>query len=390
MLVARALTSPTRAVCIREVQKSLDQSVKQLIEDKIGAFGLGDHFRSLKTHIEGPGGGIIIFQGMQDHTAASIKSLEGFDIAWAEEAQTLSDTSLTLLRPTIRKEGSELWFSWNPKRPTDPVDALLRSKTPANSVVVRANYMDNPFLPNTLREELEEDRADEEKFGHVWLGEYELIAKGAYYGKQMAQADRDERICRVPHEPTARVWTAWDLGMNDQTSIWFAQLVGREIRIVDYYEATGEPLSHYVGVIDKKAYNYGGHLLPHDVEARELGTGKSRREVLEGLGLKVLTVPQHTVEDGINAVRSVIPRCWFDKTKAARGIECLQMYRAEWDDKMNTLRSRPLHDEFSHGADAFRYLAMGLDFYAGIDLPKPRDRYRDRRDSASGGSWMSA
>jgi phage terminase large subunit len=229
----------------------------------------------------------------------------------------------------------------------------------------------------------------EEQYAQELECSFDAAIRGAYYGKQMQQAESEGRVCSVAREETARVWTAWDLGVSDHTSIWFCQMVGREIRIIDYYEASGEALSHYVGVLDKKGYVYGGHLLPHDVEARELGTGKSRREVLEGLGIKVLTVPNHNVEDGISGVRAILSRCWFDKVKTARGVECLTMYRADYDDKLQTLRSRPVHDWASHGADAFRYLAMGLDYYAGIDLPKPKDRYRDRRDSDTSGSWMS-
>lgn len=230
----------------------------------------------------------------------------------------------------------------------------------------------------------------EDQYAQEMECSFDAAIRGAYYGKLMQDAEAAGRVCGVAPETNARVWTAWDLGVSDHTSIWFCQLVGREIRIIDYYEASGEALSHYVNVIDRKGYVYGGHLLPHDVEARELGTGKTRREVLESLGLKVLTVPSHSVEDGINAVRQFLPRCWFDKAKTARGVECLTMYRADYDEKLQTLRSRPVHDWASHGADAFRYLAMGLDYYAGIDLPKPRDRYRDKRDSATGGSWMSA
>jgi len=175
-IVERALYQPgLRVVCIREVQKSLEQSVYRLIKDKIKKLGVGELFRVLNTHIETPGDGVIIFQGMQNHTADSIKSLEGFDIAWIEEAQSLSQRSLDLLRPTIRKEDSEMWFSWNPENATDPVDQLLRSEhAPTNSVVVQVNYQDNPWLPQVLTDELEYDqRRDPDKFAHVWLGGYQ-------------------------------------------------------------------------------------------------------------------------------------------------------------------------------------------------------------------------
>lgn len=176
LLVERCLLHPgTRWACIREVQKSLEQSVKRLLEDKIASLGVSGLFGIKQFEIETPGGGLIIFQGMQNHTADSIKSLEGFDGAWVEEAQSLSQRSLDLLRPTIRKEGSELWFSWNPNLETDPVDVLLRGESPPpNAVVVEANYLDNPWLPEVLREEMEYDkRRDPDKYAHVWMGKYQ-------------------------------------------------------------------------------------------------------------------------------------------------------------------------------------------------------------------------
>jgi len=176
MLLERANRVPgLRAVCVREVQRSLEQSVKRLLEDLIEKFGIGGRFKVLNTHIETPGDGIIIFQGMQNHTAESIKSLEGYDLAWVEEAQSLSERSLTLLRPTLRKEGSELWFTWNPRHASDPIDRFLRGGLqPPNSIVLKATYRDNPYLPSVLREELEWDESrDPDKFAHIWMGEYE-------------------------------------------------------------------------------------------------------------------------------------------------------------------------------------------------------------------------
>jgi phage terminase large subunit len=175
LLIERCLMGKTDAVCVREVQRSLQQSVKKLLELKIQALRVGQHFEIQRDQIIGPQGGRIIFQGMQNHTSDSIKSLEGYDIAWVEEAQSLSQRSLDLLRPTIRKPGSQLWFSWNPSQDTDPVDVLLRGESPPpGAVVVKANYRDNPWLPEVLRAELEYDQArDPDKFAHVWLGEYQ-------------------------------------------------------------------------------------------------------------------------------------------------------------------------------------------------------------------------
>ena len=175
LAIERSIMARTDIVCIREVQQTLAQSVKKLLELKIEGMGLGPRFNILRDHIESDSGGRIIFQGMQTHTAESIKSLEGYDIAWVEEAQSLSQRSLDLLRPTIRKPGSELWFSWNPNFPTDPVDVLLRGEQPPpDAVVVQANYRDNPWLPDVLKAELEYDqKRDPDKFAHVWLGEYQ-------------------------------------------------------------------------------------------------------------------------------------------------------------------------------------------------------------------------
>jgi phage terminase large subunit len=175
MLIERCLMEKTDAVCVREIQKSLNQSVKKLLESKIEALGAGSMFDVQEAKINCPHGGLIIFQGMQNHTADSIKSLEGYDIAWTEEAQSLSQRSLDLLRPTIRKPNSELWFSWNPSFETDPVDVLLRGDSPPpDSKVVQANYRDNPWLPDVLRAELEYDqKRDPDKFAHIWLGEYQ-------------------------------------------------------------------------------------------------------------------------------------------------------------------------------------------------------------------------
>jgi hypothetical protein len=182
----------TRAVCVREVQKSLKDSVKRLIEDKIGKLGVGARFILLHDQIGTPGGGVILFQGMQDHTAESIKSLEGFEIAWVEEAQTLSARSLEMLRPTIRAPGSELWFSWNPRHATDPVDQLLRGlHPPEGAIVVRVNYDSNPWFPAELQAERQHDRKHKpDRYGHIWAGDYEPKAVGAIWDRIMLHEGR--------------------------------------------------------------------------------------------------------------------------------------------------------------------------------------------------------
>jgi phage terminase large subunit len=202
----------------------------------------------------------------------------------------------------------------------------------------------------------------EEQYAQEFECSFDAAIVGAYYGKLMADAERDKRITAAPYEPSALVWTAWDLGIRDSTAIWFAQTVGRQVRVIDYYEASGVDLGHYVREITGKPYEYGGHIVPHDAQAKEMGTGKSRLEVLQSLGLKSLSIaPLHRIEDGINAVRVFLPKCWFAADKCARGIDALKLYRSDYDEKLQVLRPRPVHDWTSHAADAFRYLAMTLD-----------------------------
>ncbi|MEL6361714.1 MAG: terminase family protein [Pseudomonadota bacterium] len=189
---------------------------------------------------------------------------------------------------------------------------------------------------------------------------FEAAIIGAYYGREMKEATDAGRITEVPHEPNLPVFTAWDLGIGDSTAIWFAQFSGSQKRIIDYHEASGEGLEYYVQLLSEKGYTYGGNTLPHDVQVRELGTGKSRLEVLGELGLKDIKIaPKISVDDGIQAARSFIASCWFDEKRCERGIEALRQYRREFDEKGRMFRTRPLHDWTSHGADAWRYLAVG-------------------------------
>ena len=184
---------------------------------------------------------------------------------------------------------------------------------------------------------------------------------GAYYGRLMEQADKEGRVCGVPYQPGFPVYTAWDLGFSDSTAIWFAQVCGKEVHIIDYYQASGVGLDHYAKVLQERGYVYAEHILPHDAGASELGTGTTRLETLMRLGVRGRVLPMGRVDDGINAVRMLLPRCWFDEKKCSQGLEALRLYQREWDEKAQDFRARPLHDWTSHGANAFRYLAMGLD-----------------------------
>lgn len=362
LAVLNCISKGSRIVCIREVQNTIRDSVRQLLVDKINAMGVADMFDILESEIRGKNGSLIIFRGMKDMNAIGIQSLEGFDIAWVEEAQSLSQRSLDVLRPTIRKPGSELWFSWNPRSKKDPVDLFFRGpiKNP-DAVCVEMNWMDNPFLPNELLQEKNLDYIrDPVKAQHIWGGGYEQIAEGAYYGKDVVQAENENRITRVPHDRSANVYACWDLGIGDAMAIWTFQIVGKEWHWINYLEGTNKPLGAYVDALASLPYAVTEHLLPHDAEARELQTGKSRKQFLEERGLKCRVVPNHRVDDGIEAVRAVFNRFWIDAEACERGIECIRSYRTEFDHRLQTIKPQPLHDWASHGADAMRVGVMGI------------------------------
>jgi hypothetical protein len=212
--------------------------------------------------------------------------------------------------------------------------------------------------------ELEEARRtmSEEQYEQEFECSFEAAIIGSYYGKLMAKAEDEKRVTGVPYDPAATVWTAWDLGKNNATAIWFAQVVGREVHIIDYYEMTQAEIDHYAKVVMEKPYVYAGHILPHDSQAKILGMSNTRFEQIEKLVGKYPTIcPMHRIEDGINAAKVMLPRCWFDRLKCERGIDAMKLYRASYDDKLNVMRPVPVHDWTSNGADAFRYLAMILD-----------------------------
>lgn len=358
LLVETCLIKPgIRALCVREVQKSLAESAKKLIENKIYEFGLGGQFEILKAEIKTPGGGLIAFQGMQDHTAETVKSFEDFDIAWVEEAQTLSSTSLRLLRPTIRKAGSELWFGWNPRRKSDPVDELLRGPTPpTGAIIVRANWADNPWFPSELETERTDDLRDRpEDYEHVWEGGYIKITSGAYYAKQLAEARRQNRIGRVAADPLMQYRAFWDIGTRDHTAIWVAQFIGREIRVIDYYEASGQPLGAHLQWLRDKGYGSTLCVLPHDGASVNHITAEKFEDHIRAAGFSVETIANQgksAAMKRVEAGRRLFPSIWFNEETCAAGLEALGAYH-ERKDEARQIGLGPEHDWASHGADAF-------------------------------------
>jgi hypothetical protein len=241
-----------------------------------------------------------------------------------------------------------------------------------------------------LTEELidAQKRMTPEQYAQEYECSFDAAVIGSYYGKLLDEAQAEGRICPVPVERSALVHTSWDLGIGDSTAIWFFQTVGREVRVVDYYEASGEALDHYAKALQARGYLYGDHYLPHDAEARELGTGTTRVETLARLGVKAKVVPAQAKDDSINAVRMLLPKCWFDAERCRIGLEALRLYRRDFDERLKTFRDRPRHDWSSHSADAFAQFAVGFkETMAVPDMAAIRAR---RSRGRGGGGWMAA
>lgn len=364
--IESCLIKPTRMVCLREIQKSIKQSIKLLLEDKIRSMGVSDQFyEPLETEIRAKNGSLIIFQGMQNHTADSIKSLEGFDIALLGEAQSFSQYSLDILRPTIRKDGSEIWAEWNPETEDVPIDQLLRGENkPKNSIVVESNWRDNPFFPEVLRKEMEEDKIrDYDKYLHIWEGHYRHTLDGAVYAKEIRKLYEDKRVMRVLPIPGKPIETFWDLGKRDHTCIWFAQIQMGEYRIIDFYENRGEFLDHYVKVLKERGYSYGKLYLPHDGNTEKLNAKSIAHDLRVMMpGHNVIVQPRMSRKAvGISAARKIFPNCYFDEEKTRLGLKRLGQFKFDVDpDTGQYSNAEPEHDENSDAADAFAQLALSL------------------------------
>ena len=352
------------SACIREVQKSLKDSAKRLIEAKLAEHNLGeaDGFKVFREVIETPGDGQIIFQGMQDHTAESIKSLEGFKRAWVEEAQTLSQRSVGLLRPTIRAEGSELWWSWNPRRKNDPVDLMLRGPNkPTGAVVIRANWSDNPWFPSVLEQErLDTLKNQPEQYDHIWEGGYATVLEGAYFAKALAEARQQKRIGHVAKDPVMQIRAFWDIGVRDATAIWIAQFVGRSILVLDYYEAVGQPLSAHLEWLRSRGYGKALCVLPHDGNQADQVTAVRFEDHIAAAGFEVETVENQgkgAALKRVEAARRLFPSIWFNEATCQAGLDALGWYHEKKDEARN-VGLGPEHDWASHGADAFGLMCV--------------------------------
>ena len=372
LLIDDCLTEPgnsggegMRAVCIREVQKDLAQSSKLLIESKLRERGLSeaDGFKVYRDLISVPGDGIVIFKGMNDYTADSIKSLEGFKRGWWEEAQTATLHSLNLYRPTLRAEGAERWFSWNPRRKSDPVDVLLRgAERPTGSIVVEANWRDNPWLTSELKQEREDClRQQPDQYEHIWEGGYVSVVAGAYYASHLTEARRAGRIGAVPIDPLLSHHLFFDIGGTgskaDAVSIWALQFVGLQIRAVNYYEAVSQPLATHLNWMREHEYlpKRAKVWLPHDGSSNDKVYDISYESAIKAAGYDVEVVPNQgrgAAKARIEAARRLFPSIWFNEATTQGGLDALGWYH-EKKDEARDIGLGPEHDWSSHGADAF-------------------------------------
>lgn len=374
MLIEDSLAEPgnfgagLRSVCIREVQKDLAQSSKALIEAKLADFGLGekDGFKIFRDVIQTPGDGLMIFKGMNDYTAESVKSLEGFKRAWWEEAQTATSHSLNLLRPTMRADGSELWFSWNARRKTDPVDVMLRGpEIPTGAQVVQANWRNNPWFTSRLEQErLDCLRMQPDQYDHIWEGGYVSVSTGAYWAKELADAKTQGRITRVNIDPLMTIRAYWDIGGTgakaDACAIWIVQFIGREITVLNYYEVVGQPLAAHVAWLRSNGYEKALCKLPHDGNTNDKVYSVSYASALREAGFDVDVIPNMgtgAATTRVEAVRRVLPSVIFHGEKTEGGRDALGWYH-EKRDEARGIGLGPEHDWSSHGSDAFGLMAV--------------------------------
>lgn len=374
-IIVRCLIQPTRVVCIREVQNSIKDSVRQLLIDKIEKLGLLQTFDVLESEIRGPGGSQIVFKGMQSYNAANIKSLEGYDIAWVEEAQTLSQHSLDLLRPTLRKNGSELWFSWNPRFKTDPVDQFFRKNPPDDAVSVLINWRDNPWFPDVLRKEMEHDFAtDPDKAEHIWNGAYGF-GQGAILARWVAIAERNGRITDVKADPDgAPIVVSSDIGFRDTAGWWFWQPQLGGYKVLKYIGESGFDADDWIPQLQKEIEAIGAPLgriwLPHDARAK---TFQSKHTTVDKFltafgAAHVAVVPQTKKLDQISAARTVINKCEFDRDGCEDGLDGLRAWEYEYNEETGVFSREPVHNWASHPSDAFAY---GCQVMQLAEPPKP-------------------
>lgn len=366
-LLLEGMESPVRVLCCREVQVSIKQSVHQLLEDKIKALGLEGFYTVLDTEIRGANGTLIVFRGLSNETADSLKSIEAIDICWVEEAQTITERSLRVLIPTIiRKTGAEIWFTFNPVLESDPIYKMFIANKHPRAWVMKVGLLDNPYVSEDMLEECEYDyMMDPIAAAHVWGGQCAPAVEGAIYLNELTHLRARNGVTPIPLDPVALTSVAFDLGMGDHTSLVIGQHVGFERRVLRSYESSDKPISHYIDWLKQDlCWRIDRIILPHDSNARSLQTGVSIRSQIETAfpNAEIIVVgrddegQQLGLEEQISAVRDRFNSVWIDP-KAESLLEALKHYKRRYDRRLAAF-CEPLHDKFSDMADSFRYFMI--------------------------------
>ena len=382
-LVVLAAQKPLRVLCARELQNSVRDSVHRVLCDQIDALGLGGFYRIEQNRIFCPStGSEFSFEGIRNNIT-KIKSYEGIDICWVEEADKVTQNSWEVLIPTIRKDGSEIWVSFNPNLESDDTYVRFVLHPPKNAIVQKVNWRDNPFFAPVLKQEMLDLKArDRDAYLHVWEGECRRSLSGAVYADELRDCAEEGRITSVPHVASSSVNVYFDIGYSDSTSIVFEQYVGMQRRIVDFYENRLKALEHYIHILKTRRgstgglYDYGTVWLPHDAKAKSLGSKKSVQEQMKEAGFNVRITPRLSKFDGIIAARSIFPTCWFDAARCEKGLlHALRHYHYEENKDTGVLSGEPKHDWSSHAADAFRYLAVASQGESGSKATKVKGAF---------------
>jgi phage terminase large subunit len=386
--------SGIRILCYRETMRSIEESVHQLLSDQIRIMQLSDFYQIQLKNVVGKNGTEFFFAGVRQ-SVDNLKSYEGVDIAWGSQAEAMSKRSLNTVIPTLRKDivigdkkyGSELWFDFNPEFETDEIYKMFVASPmkPQDSAVEMINWRDNPWFPDVLRREKEDlERRDPDEAAHVYDGTCRTTVEGAIYKKELLMAEAEGRLTsRVPWDPERAVSTYWDIGPA-HTRIWCAQSYPFEFRIIDYLSFEITSLPECMKALQERPYTYETHWLPWDGDRSEFGTGRTVKEQMQKIFGKsrVRCTRQIRVEDGIAAVRAILPRCWFDQEKCKEGIRGLRCYQYDYDKDLRTYRKNPLHDWASHDADAFRTLGTQIQ-----EEKRPEEERKQSNPPPRVGTW---
>ena len=369
-LLVTGFEQPLRIGCFREVQRSIKDSVHQLLTDQIQLLGLGAFYRVLQNEIRGRNGTTFIFAGLSNLTAESIKSYGGLDRAWVEEAAAVTRRSWDILIPTIRKPDSEIWISFNPELDTDETWVRFVENTPEDCHLEVMSYDTNPWFPDVLEKErleflrqVESGARKQIDYDNIWGGKTKASVDGAIYPDEVAAVLAGGRLCPVPFDPTLKVHIIKDIGWNDKMAIGAVQVAAGSVRLIDYIEDSHRTYESYVNEILDKPYakRIKAFWLPHDAKAKNPQTGKSSVEIVQALvkdsGIKVDVIPDIGVKQGIEAVRQMFPRMYFDKNNCTPLFNRLRRY-ARVISPTTEEPGAPKHDENSHGADMVRYVAV--------------------------------